>query len=137
MKHYGKELILDLVNCNSDKFNRKDISEYYRQVMILANVEAGDLHFWDYEGFWRNLWWRLFYPEELKENAPSHIKGTTAVQFILTSSIVIHALDDLKTLYVNLFSCDDFDDLRIREFTEQYFEGLVVQSKTISRGIDV
>jgi len=130
---YGMELILDIHGCDSSKFNRKDIKLYYWKLCDLIGVEQGDLNFWDYHGFWRNLWWRMFYPDELKENAPSHVKGTTAVQFILTSSITIHALDDLENLYVNLFSCDDFDPQIVRDFTLRYFGGEIVNDKTVAR----
>lgn len=130
---YGQELILDLHECDTSKFNRKDITAYYKKAMKLGNMEAGDLHFWDYEGFWRNIWWWLFHPEYMKKNAPPHVKGTTAVQFILTSSIVIHCLDDLGTIYVNIFSCDDFDSELLGRFTAQSFAGKIVSATEMRR----
>ena len=119
MNSYGKELILDLHNCNSEKFNRKDIAQYFK---ILCdekiNMERCDLHWWDYEDE----------EQEVYDNAPAHLKGTSAVQFIQTSDIVIHTLDDLKRVYVNIFSCKDFDSVVAREFTEETFEGKTVNN---------
>jgi len=119
MNSYGKELILDLHNCNSEKFNRKDIAQYFK---ILCdekiNMERCDLHWWDYEDE----------EQEVYDNAPAHLKGTSAVQFIQTSDIVIHTLDDLKHVYVNIFSCKDFDSDIAREFTEETFEGKTVNN---------
>lgn len=130
---YGMELVLDLHDCDVRLFNREDITAWYTDVMEMANVEPGPLHFWDFEGFWINLWWKWFDPKELKKNAPSYLKGTSAVQFIKTSSITIHALDDLESLYVNFFSCDDFIAKDIVEYTEAYFGGKVVSKQVIRR----
>jgi len=133
LETYGKELILDLHNCDPSKFNRADLKKYYRAVMKIANVEAGDLVFWDYHGFWRNVWWSLFNRKELKKNAPSHVRGTTAVQFILTSSITLHAIDDHKSLYLNFFSCDNFNAHTIANYTRDYFKGEIVAQSTLRR----
>lgn len=68
------------------------------------------LHFWDDVGV----------PEENHETSP-HTQATSAVQFILTSSIVIHALDQLGAVYVNIFSCKDFDPKAAEHFTVEWF----------------
>ncbi len=119
MNSYGKELILDLHNCNPEKFNRKDIEQYFK---ILCDEKIDmvrcDLHWWDYEDE----------EQEVYDNAPVHLKGTSAVQFIQTSDIVIHTLDDLKRVYMNIFSCKDFDSDVAREFTEETFEGKTVNN---------
>jgi S-adenosylmethionine/arginine decarboxylase-like enzyme len=38
-----------------------------------------------------------------------HLHGISAVQFIETSNIVCHALPLLKAVYLNLFTCKEFD----------------------------
>lgn len=123
MKPYGKELILDLHGCNTQKFNRKSIKEYFR---ILCdekiNMERCDLHWWDYKD----------YPEEYV-NAPAHLKGTSAIQFIKTSNITIHALDVSGNIYLNIFSCKDFDVTEAQQFTLGWFCGKIVQRKVINR----
>jgi len=119
MESYGKELILDIHNCDVSKFNRIDIERYIR---VLCNdvidMEREDLHWWDYEDD----------PEGYKE-APSHLKGTSCVQFIKTSTIVIHSLVDLKKIFIDIFSCKDFDVEKAVSFTGGYFGG-VVKNKT-------
>lgn len=123
MKYYGKELILDLHNCNPSTYKyREDIEEYIIQLCKKIDVKRGDLNWWDYSG----------YPTDYK-NAPIHLKGTSVVQFIMTSTIVIHTLDELKKVYVNIFSCDDFDDNLVEKFTKEWFEGDVVQKFVIDR----
>ena len=48
-------------------------------------------------------------------------KGTSAVQFILTSTIVIHTLDLMEAAYVNVFSCKEFDADEAAQFTAKWF----------------
>lgn len=85
-------------------------------------MKREDLHWWDYKG----------YPEE-KKKAPPHLKGTSVVQFIQTSTIVIHTLDDLRTAHINIFSCKDFNTDDAADFTAGYFGGKIVTKKVVIR----
>ncbi len=71
-------------------------------------------------------------PEEEKETEP-HLKGITAIQFIKTSNITIHTLDLLKSVYLNIFSCKDFDPEIVKQFTEEWFKGKIVNNHVIER----
>lgn len=112
MKPYGKELILDLHNCDVVTFTRASIKEFFAKLCDLIDMEREDLHFWDYEG-----------DPEGYEKAEDHLKGITAVQFIRTSNIIIHTVDTMKNLHVNVFSCKDFECDVVQEFTENWFHG--------------
>ncbi len=112
VKNYGKELIIDLHNCNVEKFNRKSLKIYFKEICNLIEMQRAKLVFWDDVGV----------PEN-KKQTKAHTKGTTAVQFILTSNIIIHTLDIKKSVYVNIFSCKDFNTDSVREFTIKYFNG--------------
>ena len=59
-------------------------------------------------------------PEEDKQTSP-HTKGSSAVQFILTSSIVIHTLDLLEAVYINIFSCKKYDTELAERITKEWF----------------
>ena len=107
---YGIELILDLHDCDVSTFTRESISEYFSRLCELIDMQREDLHFWDDVGV----------AEENKQTSP-HTQGTSAVQFILTSSIVIHALDQLRAVYINMFSCKAFDPKAAEEFTAEWF----------------
>lgn len=123
MDTYGVELILDLKNCNSEIFNRVDIAEFFTQLCELIGMEQCDLHFWDDVGI----------PKDECQTDPN-LKGTSAVQFIMTSSIVIHCLDLLGTVYVNLFSCKGFDDIKAAYFIRDWFEGEINYATVVDRG---
>jgi len=107
---YGLELILDLHDCDGDSFTRQSISKFCAELCDLIDMEACDLHFWDDVGV----------PPEEQQTQPK-TKGTSAVQFILTSTIVIHTLDLMKVAYVNIFSCKEFDTDEAANFTAKWF----------------
>lgn len=110
-KPYGYELVLDLHDCNSEKFNRADVDRYFTELCRRISMEKCEVHFWDDIGV----------PPDERQTLP-HTKGTSAVCFILTSSIVIHTLDDLNAVYVNIFSCKEFDPVLAAKFTEEWFQ---------------
>ena len=121
-KDYGKELILDLHDCNPGTFNRRDIEQYMIDLCDAIKMERCELFFWDDVGL---------SPEECQTDP--HLKGTSAVQFILTSNITIHTLDILKRVYINVFSCKDFDVPIAILITVKAFGGRVVHSREIPR----
>ncbi len=108
---YGYELVLDLHDCNPEKFNRPDIDRYFTELCRRISMEKCEVHYWDDVGV----------PHEERQTSPQ-TKGTSAVCFILTSTIVVHTLDMLKAVYVNIFSCKKFDPAMARQFTEEWFE---------------
>jgi S-adenosylmethionine/arginine decarboxylase-like enzyme len=122
MQYYGKELILDIHNCNEKTFTRESIEEYFKILCEKINMIRADLHFWD----------DLYTPEEEKETLP-HLVGTSAIQFIKTSNITIHTLDIMKRVYLNIFSCKDFDEMVAEQFSVDWFGGYVVNSTVINR----
>lgn len=119
---YGKELILDLEGCNPKKMTRINIEDFMIVLCDTIDMERCALHFWDYEG----------YPEEYKK-APAHLKGISAIQFITTSNITIHTLDELNKVFLNVFSCKNFKNSVVEETTIEFFNGKIVQSHGILR----
>jgi S-adenosylmethionine/arginine decarboxylase-like enzyme len=107
---YGIELILDLHRCDASTFTRESIQKYFEGLCDLIEMKREELHFWDDVGI----------PEEEKQTSP-HTQGTSAVQFILTSSIVIHTLDQLEAVYINIFSCKAYDPKVAENFSVQWF----------------
>lgn len=122
MKHYGQHLILDIHHCNIEHFNRKGLKRFYKLLCNLIDMEREKLVFWDY--FWSPL---------AKRKAPAHLKGTSAVQFISTSTVVIHTLEDLRRVYLDVFSCKEYDAELVIGLAEAYFQGTVVNQTSIQR----
>ena len=119
---YGYELVIDLRGCDRAVFNRKALTLFFETLCAMLGVERHDLHFWDYEG-----------DEEAYAQAAPHLRGATAVQFITTSSIVVHTLDDLELVFLNIFSCAAFDPDKITPYCAAFFGG-VPSSRYSKRG---
>ena len=119
---YGIELILDLHGCDASKFTRDSISEYFERLCVLIDMKREALHFWDDEGV----------SEEDKQTSP-HTQGTSAVQFILTSSIVIHTLDQLRAVYINIFSCKAYDPKVAEQFSVEWFGATDCSARFLDR----
>lgn len=120
---YGQELIIDMKGCDVSKFNRDSLEEYFKQLCDLIDMKRCDLHFWD----------DMETPLEERQSLP-HTKGTSAVQFILTSNITIHTLDMLGEAYVNIFSCKFFDQSIALGFTRRFFVAKEFNSREVRRG---
>ncbi len=122
MKPYGYELILDIHKCDLETFNRASIDDFFTDLCKEIEMEKCEVHFWDDVG--------VIIDEQQTE---PHAKGTSAVCFILTSTIVIHTLDLLKTVYVNIFSCKEYDPDVAAEFTKNWFNGEIINTNFIER----
>ena len=119
---YGLELILDLHGCDSSRFTRSSLKDFFREICELIDMEPCELHFWDDVGV----------PLEEQQTDPK-TKGTSAVQFILTSTIVVHTLDLMQTVYVNIFSCKAFDTDEAARFTANWFSASDWTSSVVVR----
>ena len=119
---YGYELILDLHGCDVSTFNRDNMKSYFKKLCDEIKMTRCELHFWDDVGV---------SPEE-QQTSP-HTKGTSAVQFILTSTIVVHTLDLLEAVYINIFSCKEFDKDKAEQLTREWFKAKESRSHFIER----
>lgn len=121
-KRYGVELVLDLHGCDPTTFNRRSLRRFFSQLCDRIDMELCKVHFWDDVGV----------PPDEQQTAP-HAKGTSAVCFILTSSIVIHTLDLMGAVYINVFSCKNFDPDDVQTFACEWFKGTTVNATFLDR----
>ena len=105
---YGKELILDLHECDPSRFAKIIVAEWFAEVCFTTDMVPVEAHFWEDDG----------------HGAPNlHLNGITAVQFISTSSILIHASTSLREAHINVFTCKDFDPDVVTRLTCSWFDG--------------
>jgi len=116
-KPYGQELILDLHQCEKATMEI-DIQAFCEELAELVDMQIEDFHPWK---------------SELDEPKIPHLYGISAVQFITTSNITVHILPLLKAVYVNLFTCKEFDQDAAAEFCEKYFDGVIAGRHFIDR----
>ena len=120
---YGEELILDIEDCNIKMFTRRKLRVFFVALCKEIGTKRANLYFWDYDG-----------DQRARREAQPHLAGISAVQFIETSDIRIHTLDKLKTVYLNIFSCKEFDVIAAKDFAIKFFGGLETNSLVITRG---
>lgn len=120
---YGPELILDLHGCDVATFNRKSLRNFARGMCKEIGMTPQEYYSWDDDGV----------PIEECQTKPE-TKGYSGVQFLMESSIVIHALELKKECFVNVFSCKQFDRYKARRFAKNWFKADRITSRLIIRG---
>jgi S-adenosylmethionine decarboxylase len=103
-KPYGLELILDLKGCDLSDLSRERLRDYFVRLCELIQMKRhGEPVFWeDHSGL-------------------PHLEGISAVQFIETSNVVCHALPLLQAVYLNIFSCREFDTEAAKRFSAAFW----------------
>lgn len=114
--NYGKEVILDIHGCSVQFFTEEIIDNFFKQLCDLIDMERVKTHFWvDHES-----------DEE-------HLYGISAIQFIKTSNITIHVIEKMKRVYLNIFSCKDFDTTAAIDFCLEFFGGKIKNEQVVTR----
>lgn len=117
---YGTELVLDFHDCDPTHFNADDLERYCKELCELIDMQKEDFHVWASD------------PKDYGKEPP-HLYGTSVVQFIQTSSLVIHTLPKLRAIYLNIFSCKSFDPITVLLFTQEFFAGTLAKHTLIGR----
>ena len=121
---YGPELILDLHDCDVSTFNRKSLRMFGRALCKEIGMTPHKFRSvsWDDDGA----------PVEDCQTSPV-TKGYTAVQFLMESSILTHALELTKSAYIEVFSCKAFDRNKTKNFAKAWFGAQRITSRLIMR----
>jgi len=120
---YGQSFLIDLHRCDIGLFNRHDIDRFFSGLCELIDMKPEDRYFWD----------DLNVSIEERQTDP-RTKGTSAVQFILTSSITVHALDLLGDVYIDVFSCKLFDISAVLDYSIKFFDAKKHTAVPVTRG---
>ena len=111
--NYGLELVIDMKGCNLDDLSKEKLTRFMVELCDrIKMVRHGEPIFWeDYSGI-------------------PHLHGISAIQLIETSNIVCHPLPMLKAVYLNIFSCKEFDPEDALKFCMEYW-GATSENHTI------
>ena len=119
---YGSELILDLHECDPGTFTRESIGQFFERLCLVLGMSAEDLHYWD-----------DLHSAPGEEEIEPHLVGTSAIQFIKTSNITIHTLDLMRRVYINVFSCKEFDADDAAVVCRSFFGGRIANQIVVTR----
>jgi S-adenosylmethionine/arginine decarboxylase-like enzyme len=116
-KQFGQELILNLYGCKLEKIaTKEEILKYIDELCECIYMEK--------------------YGEPFIERFAEHSQiaaGFSVAQMITTSLVSGHFSDYLKSAYINIFSCKDFDAEKTIEFTKNFFEATEVKVQVLQR----
>lgn len=104
MEYWGKHLVIDAKHCEVSKATHPDyIKEFTRQLVKLIDmVPFGE-------------------PQMVHFAEGTEKSGWTVIQLIETSSIMGHFLDHNGDLYLDVFSCKDYDEYLVINFLREHF----------------
>ncbi len=62
------------------------------------------------------------------------LEGYSAMQFIHTSTVVVHLDEFADRAFIDIFSCKEFNDKKAVDFCKNFFKAKEVKFNTLSRG---
>jgi S-adenosylmethionine/arginine decarboxylase-like enzyme len=121
--HYGMDCNIDLDSCDTTKMTREQIKLFCYALCEHIGMEPMWYHDWEKEGITDADW---------DNNA--HLRGVSACLFIRTSSITVHAIYGTKQVFIDCFSCKEFEATKAVEFSKSFFVGQLTKYRAFARG---
>jgi len=117
LKIYGKELILDLYDCDPKIIrSKKKILEYSNKLCNLLKVKK----------YGKPICERFALQNPVAT-------GYSLVQLIESSSITGHFSELWNRAFINVFSCKLFDDKIVTDFTKKFFKAKKIKNRVLIR----
>lgn len=115
MKSWGKHLILDARLCRSKAIRSQPhiIAFSKRLVKSIDMIPFGE------------PWCENF--------GEGNKAGYTLVQLISTSNIIAHFVEETNDMYLDVFSCKDYDTAVVEQVVYEHFHPMSMKSQVIER----
>lgn len=114
-KAWGQLLVLNLYNCENKIFKSQEkLKKFCLELCkkIQMNPYGNPL---------------------IKRFGKGELEGYSLMQFIETSSITIHADEFVNRVFIDIFSCKEFDAKKVEEFSKEFFKAKKAKGKCIFR----
>jgi len=72
-------------------------------------------------------------PPQIVRFGSGNKQGYTLVQLIETSNICAHFVEENNSMYLDVFSCKDFDPLIVKQTVEEFFQVEKMKIKVLTR----
>ena len=119
-KAFGVHYILDADNCEGEIKDRKHIQDFIDTLVSkLGMKKKGETVF--------------EYFEDNDYNRQRDIVGWSVVQIISLSNITIHINEISRTIYLDVFTCGELDDLTIGLLFSDFFKATKMKKQIIYR----
>jgi S-adenosylmethionine decarboxylase len=113
-KSWGYHLLMDMSECNDTIDSVEDVEAFFGDLIDELGMKA-------------------LSPIMIKKVSGEEGRGVSAVQMITTSSITFHSDDDKRSVYLDVFSCKDFDPKKAETFICKTFRPKRYAAKMIYR----
>ena len=113
---FGLELLIDLYGCSKQILESEEqLRKYNRDIVkVIDMTPVGD----------------TIIPEKFGEGT---LYGFSSMQFIQTSSIVLHLCENMLEAHIDIFSCKPFDAEKATKFSEDFFKARKSRTRLIER----
>lgn len=112
----GKELVIDMHNCDKSKFSEENLKEFLINLCEEIKMERKELFVWEYNE-----------DPNKSEIEMQHLAGFSMVLFLVTSNITLHSWQNSGRISLNIFSCKDYSVEATENFCKEYFKGTIRQ----------
>ncbi len=119
-KPFGKHFIIDADDCLGELKERKHIQEFIDVLVSKLDMKKKGETVFEYF-------------EDNDYNRERDIVEWSVVQIISLSSIVIHINEISRTLYLDVFTCGDLDELMVTLLLSEYFRPKKIKKQMITR----
>jgi len=114
--NYGLEQILDLEGCDLSDLSREKLGRFFVDLCDLIKMKRhGEPVFWE------------------DTSDEPHLRGISGFQFIETSNVVCHPLPLLNKVYINIFSCKEFDTEAALKFCKEFWGATSYNNSVVPR----
>lgn len=114
VQHYGKHVVLTAGACNDELLSKEQIADFCRDMVKRIDMVAFGEPFVE----------RFGEGDEV---------GISAVQLIMTSAITIHTNDAARDMYLDVFSCKDFEAETVVTCVDDWFSPKTVEHQLLLR----
>lgn len=112
---WGKSALIDLHDCSHERLiNPELLKQFVSELVTAVNMEAHGPCYVDRFG-------------------DGELTGLSAMQFIKTSAITVHCDEVGNRVFIDIFSCKDFNADKAVSFSQQFFGAKTGKSTVLER----
>ena len=115
LRTWGKHLVLDAAGCSPKMIGCPIVIKNFTTDLV------------------RRIDMKAYGDPQIVMFGTGNKKGYTLIQLIETSNIAAHFVEENNTMYLDVFSCKDFDPSIVKEVVREYFDAQRFSSRVFLR----
>ena len=115
LRTWGKHLILDAAGCSPKMIGSAVVIKNFTNDLV------------------KRIDMKAYGEPQIVMFGTGNKKGYTLIQLIETSNIAGHFVEENNTMYLDVFSCKDFDAEIVKDLVHEYFDAQKFSSRVLLR----